>query len=119
MQKHISKALEKNLDIRIALQNIASAEAYLKQSKSAYQPTISVGPDYSFSTSSLNTQFGQIVGERRYLNQFDITASLGWEADLWGKLKAQEKAQYAQYLSSVAAVSYTHLDVYKRQVQKV
>lgn len=103
LQKHISKALENNLDIRIALQNIASAEAYLKQSKAAYQPTISVGPDYSFSTSSLNTQFGQIAGERRYLNQFDITASLGWEADLWGKLKAQEKAQYAQYLSSIAA----------------
>ena len=103
LQKHIAKALENNLDIRIALQNIASAESYLKQSKAAYQPTISVGPDYSFNTSSLNTQFGQIVGERRYINQFDITANLGWELDLWGKLKGQEKAQYAAYLSSVAA----------------
>lgn len=103
LQNHIAKALENNLDIRIALQNIASAEAYLKQSKAAYQPTISVGPDYSFNTSSLNTQFGQIVGERRYINQFDITANLGWELDLWGKLKGQEKAQYAAYLSSVAA----------------
>ena len=103
LQKHIAKALENNLDIRIALQNIASAEAYLKQSKAAYQPTISVGPDYSFNTNSLNTQFGQIVGERRYINQFDITANLGWELDLWGKLKGQEKAQYAAYLSSVAA----------------
>ena len=103
LQKHIAKALENNLDIRIALQNIASAEAYLKQSKAAYQPTISVGPDYSFNTSSLNTQFGQIVGERRYINQFDITANFGWELDLWGKLKGQEKAQYAAYLSSVAA----------------
>jgi len=103
LQKHIAKALENNLDIRTALQNIASAEAYLKQSKAAYQPTISVGPDYSFNTSSLNTQFGQIVGERRYINQFDITANLGWELDLWGKLKGQEKAQYAAYLSSVAA----------------
>lgn len=103
LQKHIAKALENNLDIRMALQNIASAEAYLKQSKAAYQPTISVGPDYSFNTSSLNTQFGQIVGERRYINQFDITANLGWELDLWGKLKRQEKAQYAAYLSSVAA----------------
>jgi len=103
LQNHIAKALENNLDIRMALQNIASAEAYLKQSKAAYQPTISVGPDYSFNTSSLNTQFGQIVGERRYINQFDITANLGWELDLWGKLKVQEKAQYAAYLSSVAA----------------
>lgn len=37
LQRHISKALENNLDIRIALQSIASAEAYLKQSKAAYQ----------------------------------------------------------------------------------
>ena len=84
LQKHISKALENNLDIRIALQNIASAEAYLKQSKASYAPTLTVGPGYTFQTQSLNTQFGQIIGERRYVNQFDVTASLGWEADIWG-----------------------------------
>lgn len=103
LQRHISKALENNLDIRIALQSIASAEAYLKQSKAAYQPTLSIGPNYTFQTQSINTQFGQIIGERRYVNQFDITASIGWEADIWGRLKAQEKAQYASYLGTVAA----------------
>lgn len=103
LQKHISKALENNLDIRIALQNIASAEAYLKQSKAAYAPTLTVGPGYTFQTQSLNTQFGQIIGERRYVNQFDVTASLGWEADIWGKLRGQQKAQMATYLGTVAA----------------
>ncbi|WP_439479210.1 efflux transporter outer membrane subunit [Chryseobacterium aquaticum] len=103
LQKHISKALENNLDIRIALQNINSAEAYLRQAKAAYQPTLSVGPGYTFQTQSLNTQFGQIIGERRYINQFDITGSISWEADLWGKLKAQEKAQLATYLGNIAA----------------
>ena len=82
--------------------NIKNGRNFLP-TMTTYQPTISVGPDYSFNTSSLNTQFGQIVGERRYINQFDITANLGWELDLWGKLKGQEKAQYAAYLSSVAA----------------
>ncbi|HCA10066.1 efflux transporter outer membrane subunit [Chryseobacterium sp.] len=103
LQGHISKALENNLDIRIAMQSIGSAEAYLKQSKAAYQPTLSVGPNYTFQTQSINTQFGQIIGERRYVNQFDITGTIGWEADLWGKLKAQEKAQLATYLGTVAA----------------
>lgn len=103
LQGHISKALENNLDIRIALQSITSAEAYLKQSKAAYAPTVTVGPGYSFQTQSLNTQTGQLFGERRYINQLDITASLGWEADIWGKLKAQEKAQLATYLGTVAA----------------
>ena len=103
LQDHINKALNNNLDIRIALQSINSAEAYLKQSRAAYQPTLAVGPNYTFQTQSINTQFGQIIGERRYVNQFDITASLAWEADIWGKLKAQEKAQLASYLGTVAA----------------
>jgi NodT family efflux transporter outer membrane factor (OMF) lipoprotein len=103
LQKHISKALDNNLDIRIALQSINSAEAYLKQSKAAYEPTLTVGPGYAFQTQSLNTQTGQLFGQRRYINQLDITASLCWEADIWGKMKAQEKAQLATYLGTVAA----------------
>jgi len=102
LQGHISKALENNLDIRIALQSITSAEAYLKQSKAAYQPTVTVGPGYTFQTQSLNTQTGRLFGDRRYINQLDITASIGFEADIWGKLKAQEKAQMATYLGTVA-----------------
>lgn len=102
LQKHISKALENNLDIRIALQNINSAEVYLKQSKAAYEPTFSIGAGTSFQTQSLNTQFGQIIGVRRYINQFDVTATIGWEADIWGKLKGQQKAQLATYLGTVS-----------------
>ncbi|WP_143885465.1 TolC family protein [Chryseobacterium binzhouense] len=103
LQKHIDTALENNLDVRIAVQNIVSAEAYLKQAKAAYEPTLSVGPNYTFQTQSINTQFGQIIGERRYINQFDITATIGWEADIWGRLKSQQKAQLATYLGTLAA----------------
>ncbi|MXS72863.1 efflux transporter outer membrane subunit [Flavobacteriaceae bacterium W22] len=103
LQKHIDTALENNLDVRIAVQNIVSAEAYLKQAKAAYEPTLSVGPNYTFQTQSINTQFGQIIGERRYINQFDITATIGWEADIWERLKSQQKAQLATYLGTLAA----------------
>lgn len=102
LQGHIEKALEHNLDVRIAVQSMISAEAYLKQSKNAYFPTLSLGPGYTFTTSSLNTQMGQIIGRRTYINQFDVDATISWEADIWGKLKSQEKAQMASYLSSVA-----------------
>lgn len=103
LQGHITKALENNLDVRIAVQSITSAEAYLKQAKAAYEPTLSIGPNYTFQTQSINTQFGQIIGERRYVNQFDITATIGWEADLWGKMKSHQKAQLATYLGTLAA----------------
>ena len=103
LQKHISKALENNLDVRVALQNISAADSYLKQSKAAYLPTLSAGPNYTFQTQSLNTQSGQLMAARKYGNQFDVTANLGWEVDIWGKLKSQERAEFANYLGTVAA----------------
>lgn len=111
LQRHIDDALQNNLDIRIALQNIIASEAYLKQSKAAYFPTINVGPNYSFNTQSLNTQFGQIIGARRYINQVDITGNLNWEIDIWGKLAAQERAELANYLRTVAAHQSVKSDI--------
>ena len=104
LQKHIATALENNLDVRVALQNINAADSYLKQSKAAYLPTLSAGPNYTFQAQSLNSQTGQLFGNRRvYRNQFDISANAGLELDLWGKLKSQEKAQLANYLGTVSA----------------
>ena len=103
LQKHLDLALKNNLDVRIAVQNIAASEAYLKQSKAAFLPTISAGPSYTLSTQSLNSQFGQLFGNRTYNNQFDLSANLSWDIDIWGKLNAQEKAQMASYFSTVAA----------------
>ena len=40
LQQHISKALTNNLDVRMAVQSVQSAQAYLKQSKAAYIPTL-------------------------------------------------------------------------------
>lgn len=103
LQKHIELALNNNLDIRIAVQNIAAADAFVKQSKAAYLPSISAGPSYTLQTQSLNSQFGQIIGNRTYNDQFDLSANLSWDIDIWGKLGAQERAQLAAYLSTVAA----------------
>lgn len=103
LQNHISEALQNNLDIRIAVQNIAAAEAYVKQSKAAYLPTISAGPNYTLQTQSVNSAFGQIIGSRKYNNIIDLSGNLSWDLDVWGKLGAQERAQLAAYLSTVAA----------------
>ncbi|MBS1572129.1 MAG: efflux transporter outer membrane subunit [Bacteroidetes bacterium] len=103
LQKHIEKALENNLDIRMAIQNMTIAQAYLKQAKSSYFPTATIGPDYTMNSPSLNSSSGQNLNNRVYINQFDITANIGWEIDIWGKLKSAEKAQMAQYLGTVAA----------------
>ncbi|WP_454953062.1 efflux transporter outer membrane subunit [Capnocytophaga granulosa] len=101
LQGHINKALSNNLDVRVAMQNVASAQAYLKQSKAAFIPTLSVGSNYTRSTNSINAMGG--MGERTYNNLWDITGAASWEADIWGKLSAQRRASYASYLATVEA----------------
>ncbi|MEB3003934.1 efflux transporter outer membrane subunit [Capnocytophaga sp. G2] len=101
LQQHISKALSNNLDVRVAMQSVISAQAYLKQSKASFIPTLSVGANYTRSTSSLNAGGG--APDRTYNNLFDITGSASWEADIWGKLSAQKRASYASYLATLEA----------------
>lgn len=101
LQGHINKALSNNLDVRVAMQNVASAQAYLKQSKAAFIPTLSVGANYTRSTNSINAMGG--MGERTYNNLWDITGAASWETDIWGKLSAQRRASYASYLATVEA----------------
>lgn len=102
LEGYISTALENNIDIRVALQNIRVAEAYAAQGRAAYFPTLNIGANYSHTVNSINTQFGRILGDRQRVDQFDITATLGWEADIWGKLTSQKKALAASYMQSVA-----------------
>lgn len=102
LQKHIEKGLENNLDIRIAVQNINAAESYLKQSKAAYQPTVTIGPSYNFQTQSLNTQLGQIFGERRYNNVYNLSADIAWDIDIWGRMKAEERARAVEYFGAIS-----------------
>ena len=101
LQGHINKALSNNLDVRVAMQNVASAQAYLNQSKAAFIPTLSVGANYTRSTNSINAMGG--MGERTYNSLWDITGAASWEADIWGKLSAQRRASYASYLATVEA----------------
>lgn len=103
LNKYIERGLENNLDIRIALRNIDAAAAYVKQGRAAYFPSVNLGPGYTFSSPSLNSINGKNLSERSNLGQFDITAGLSWEADIWGKIRSNERAANATYLQSIAA----------------
>lgn len=103
LQQHIQTALENNIDIRVALENINQAQSYLSQGRMGHLPTFTIGTNYTHSVNSINTQFGRILGQRQRLDQFDITGSLGWEADIWGKITSKKLAAEATYLQTVSA----------------
>ncbi|MDO6601459.1 efflux transporter outer membrane subunit [Arenibacter palladensis] len=100
LEQYIEEGLQNNMDIRIAIQQMIAAEAYAKQGKAGYLPTLSVGPNYTHQEYSENSQFGSIFS--RGLDTYDITADLSWEADIWGKIRSNKRASQADYLQSVA-----------------
>ncbi|SHI42332.1 TolC family protein [Pseudozobellia thermophila] len=102
LKGYIEKGLENNLDIRIALQNIAAAEAYVKQGKAGYLPTINGAASATRTArTSENGQFGSIFSQP--YNQFETSGTLSWEADIWGKIRSTKRASDASYLQTVAA----------------
>ncbi|UZH53967.1 efflux transporter outer membrane subunit [Salinimicrobium tongyeongense] len=101
LTNHIDRALENNIDIRIALQQIEAAGAYLKQAKAAYLPTLGVSAQVTHQELAQNSQFGSFFDGG--ITQYDATANLSWEADIWGRIRSNERAQRAAYLQTVAA----------------
>jgi outer membrane protein TolC len=92
------------------MQQIIAAEAYVKQGKAGYLPTISGNGQFSRSYFSKNGQVGLQVGNSEngsaigdYFDQYELSAGLSWEADIWGKIRSQKRAFDARYLQSVAA----------------
>lgn len=96
----IAEGLEENIDIRVALENINAAEAYFKQGKLAYFPTLSGNAQYTRQELSSNSQFG---GQFSSLDVYQVNAGLSWEADIWGKIRSNKRAFAASYLQTVEA----------------
>jgi multidrug efflux system outer membrane protein len=100
----IREGLYQNLNLKVAIQKIAEAQAALGQSKAAFLPSLSgnlsVGRSEQ-SLASLNYPPGTIVNTTFNSYQFGLSSS--WEADVWGQLSSAKKAAYANLLQSDAA----------------
>lgn len=101
LQRHIQKALSNNLDIRVALRNVESAQATLRQNKHLFFPTLSTSASYTRATASSNGS--PLVQGRTYSDLWNLTGNVSWEADIWGKLNAQNKAAYASFWATASA----------------
>ncbi|MDY0779826.1 efflux transporter outer membrane subunit [Tenacibaculum sp. IB213877] len=100
LKEYIEEGLQNNLDIRVALQQMAAAEAYMKQGNAGYLPTVSVKAQATHQELSSNSQFGSLFSS---LDQYELSGNLSWEADIWGKIRSNKRAGAASYLQSVAA----------------
>lgn len=100
LAQYIEESLQNNLDIRVAIQQIAIANAYMKQGKAGYLPTLTGTAQATHQELSENSQFGGFFSS---VDQYELSGSLSWEADIWGKIRSNKRAGEASYLQIVAA----------------
>lgn len=100
LQNYIEEGLTNNMDIRIALQQLAIAEAYVKQGKAGYFPTLNGTARVTHQELS---QSSRVPGQGSSVDHFEVAGGLSWEADIWGKIRSIKRASDATYLQSVAA----------------
>lgn len=101
LQDYIDRGLANNVDVRIALQQVEAANAYYLQGRAAYFPMLNGAAQATHQNLSRNSQFGSLFDGS--LTQYELTGSLSWEADIWGKIRSNQRAAEASYLQSVAA----------------
>jgi multidrug efflux system outer membrane protein len=101
LNQYIEDGLENNIDIRVALQQIIAAEAYYKQGKAGYLPSLNLKATMTHQELARNSQFGSFFNGA--LDQYELSGSLSWEADIWGKIRSNKRAFEAGYLKTVAA----------------
>lgn len=100
LDNYIVRGLENNIDIRVAVQQILAAQAYFRQGKAGFFPTLQGNATYTHQELSGNSQFGSLFST---LDQYEINGMLSWEADIWGRIRSNKRAFQANYLQSIAA----------------
>lgn len=98
LQALINTGLTNNLDLLIAVERVSASEAYLKQAKLGFLPSVNLGASASSVSTSDNSS-----GRGANIENYNLNAGLSWEADIWGKIKSRKKSSLASYLKSKSA----------------
>ena len=102
LQTLIREGIANNLDLRIASARVVEARALAGVAKSYLYPEIGAGFG---TTQEQRSRVGdpkltkEQVPDRTYSN-WALTGSLSWEIDLFGRLRRNREAAFAQYLAS-------------------
>jgi NodT family efflux transporter outer membrane factor (OMF) lipoprotein len=92
-----------NQNIRQAFENFMEARALVREARSQYFPTVSIGGSYTRSQSSANVSSSVSSGTSggKQTQVFSLPADVSWEPDLWGKVRnAVHASQYAAQLNA-------------------
>lgn len=103
MVRMIDSAVQKNYDMQIALKNIESAALLFRQSKLGNLPVLNLNASVSSSRPSDNSLNGLTISQfanTKHVEDYNLSADLSWEADIWQKIANQKNLAGATYLQS-------------------
>lgn len=103
LQGLIGRALSGNYDLQLAIKRIETAQAYLKQAKLGWLPTVNLQAAASTSIPSKNSLNGTSLNtflRTDHIEDYSLNAGLSWEIDVWGKIKRRKEAALASYLGT-------------------
>ncbi|RAJ97467.1 NodT family efflux transporter outer membrane factor (OMF) lipoprotein [Larkinella arboricola] len=98
LQQLIREGIARNLDLKIAYTRIQQAEAYYRQSLAVFYPALN--GNVGITESKLSEAQG--FGIRNNATQYQLGLTTAWEADIWGRLRANRRASLASLLQSEA-----------------
>jgi NodT family efflux transporter outer membrane factor (OMF) lipoprotein len=88
-----------NQNIARAFEDFMAARAQVRQARSAYYPTVSVGPSYARNRASQSQTTATSVSKGNpNSNTFNLPFDVAWEPDLWGRVRntVRQSANAAQ-----------------------
>jgi NodT family efflux transporter outer membrane factor (OMF) lipoprotein len=95
----VTTALENNFEVQIATERILQARAVLGITRSERLPSVGVSADAIATRGSRRGAFGELPdGADTDVGYVQAGFSLGWELDVWGRVRRLTEAARAQYL---------------------
>ena len=96
----IDEALRHNTNIQIAAANVEQAAALLTQTRSQLFPAVGVGAGAQRERTREPAFASMIPNYPNPASAYQAALQASWELDLWGRIRRQSEAAYANVLAS-------------------
>lgn len=107
LQALIDSAINNNYDMQLAVKNLEQSQLVLRQSKWNNIPQLALNVTANSNRPSDNSLTGLSLSQfnigKNHIETYQADVSLSWEADIWGKIRNQNKLALAAYLQTSEA----------------
>jgi outer membrane protein, multidrug efflux system len=100
LEQLIAEALQHNTNVQIAAANVEQAAGLLLQTRSQLFPTLGYGASATRERSREPAFAAQIPNYPNPTSVYQAALQASWEIDLWGRIRRQSEAAYANVLAT-------------------